>query len=127
MNYSHRRSANCTLAVCAAAFLAACGDCAPVGRPAFALEVVDFDSRRAAATGVAVHLFRYPELTRVSTDSAQDSLRVYAGWGQEEGVYDVLVERDGYWPWTASKQRVDEDAACSTKTRSLTVRLRKRS
>ena len=67
---------------------------------------MDFDTGSPAATGVAVHLFRYPGLARVSTDSAQDSVRVYAGWGQEPGVYDVLVEREGYWPWTAAKKQV---------------------
>ena len=120
------RLASTLLVCCGSAFVSACGDCAPVGRPAFALEIVDFDTGSPAATGVAVHLFRYPGLARVSTDSAQDSVRVYAGWGQEPGVYDVLVEREGYWPWTAANKQVVEDLTCSTKTVNLSVRLRRR-
>lgn len=120
------RLASTIFVCCVSAFVSACGDCAPVGRPAFALEIVDFDTRLPAAAGAAVHLFRYPDLARVSTDSAQDSLRVYAGWGQDAGVFDVLVEREGYWPWTAAKKQVAQDPTCSTKTVNLSVRLRRR-
>lgn len=108
-------------------YLTACADCAPVGRPAFAITVVDFTTGRPAAAGAVAYLLRHPDSQVVSIDVAHDSVHINAGWGQQGGTFDLLIERSGYWTWAATNQRVVEDESCSTRTISLIARLRPRS
>jgi hypothetical protein len=46
-----------------------------------------------------------------------------AGW-DDSGIFDVVVEKAGYYPWTSEHVSVEEH--CSTETAFLEARLRKR-
>jgi len=102
------------------------GDCAGVGNPAFSITVLDDASGRAAATGATLYVFRRPDLSLVDSVASQDTLRILAAWDQE-GRFDVLLEKDGYWPWTENNVLVETHESCSTKTVHLMARLRRRS
>lgn len=109
-----------------AAWLSGCGDCAPVGRPAFSITVLDHETGAAAASEATVYVFRRPDFTLVDAALALDTLRILAAWGGQEGRFDVLLEKSGYWPWSAQNISVGSDASCSTVTVNLTARIRRR-
>lgn len=101
------------------------GDCAGVGQPAFEITVVDDATGRAAARGATAYVFSLPDYSLVDAVVAEDTLRVRAAWDRE-GLFDVLVEKDGYWPWTRNSVMVETHSGCTTKTVHLTARLRLR-
>ena len=118
-----KRIALSVLASCMA-LLTACGDCAGVGRPAFEINVVDARDGRALTDSLVIYVFQHPELALVDTVSAVSLPGKY--WTLDRtGTFDVIVERPGYFPWSANNQVVKGE--CSTETRYLTARLIPRS
>ena len=112
------------LAVVGAGPLGCKGDCAGVGAPAVDVTVVDAETGTSIAAGATLYLFRTGQAVRAdSVTGGPRSMTLLAGW-DDEGQFDVVVERPGYFPWTANGVRVDGD--CTTETAFLTARLRPR-
>jgi len=103
----------------------ACGDCAGVGRPAFEVTVLENSTGVPAASGATLFVFKRPDYRLVDSAMAQDSLRIDAAW-DEEGRFDLLLERPDYWPWTVNNVAVTTESNCSIKTVFLIARLRRR-
>lgn len=102
---------------------ASCGDCAGVGRPAVDVTVRDVQTGAGIGIGATLYLFKPPALQPVETFVGIDSLHLIAGW-DDSGIFDVVVEKAGYYPWTAERVSVEEH--CSTETAFLQALLRRR-
>jgi hypothetical protein len=103
-----------------AGVLTGCGDCAGVGRPAFEVTVVDAGTGASLSDSATVYVFQLPELIRV--DSATRQMSEGRIWTSDrKGRFKVVVERPGYYPWTAENREVRGE--CSTETVFLTARL----
>ena len=101
-------------------------DCAGVGNPAFSIDVLDDVNGLPAARGATVYVFRRPSMELVdAVEGGEHSQRIVAAW-DESGRFDVLVEKDGFWPWTMNNVLVETHSTCTTKTVNLTARLRLR-
>lgn len=95
-------------------------DCAGVGRPAFEVTVLDARTGAPIADGAVIYVFELPSLRRV--DSATTQAAQGRIWTEDrQGRFNVVVERPGYYPWTAEDRRVGGE--CSTETVFLTARL----
>ena len=112
-----------TLLAACTAFTAGCegADCAGVGNPAFSVAVVDARSNAPIADGAVVYVFRLPDLVRVDSvlgRSASEPIRT----SERTGRFNVIVERPGYFPWTAENREVT--SVCSVvSTVALSARL----
>jgi hypothetical protein len=114
------------IAVLFAAASTACnGDCAGVGRPAFSIDVIEDATGRPAAMGATLYVFRRPDYVLVDAVVGVDPQNIVAAWDQE-GRFDVLLEKAGFWPWTQNNVLVETHSSCTTKTVNLTARLRLR-
>ena len=106
--------------------LACNGDCAGVGRPAFSIDVLDDVNGLPAAQGATVYVFRRPDMVLVDVvQGTENSQRIVAAWDQN-GRFDVLLEKAGFWPWTQNNVLVETYSTCTTRTVNLTARLRLR-
>src|SRR5262245_16695402 len=93
-----------------------CGDCAGVGSPAVDVTIRDAETGVGAASGATLYLFKQPASQPIEIVVGADSLHVFAGF-DESGTFDVVLEKPGYYPWTAEGIRVVED--CGTQTAFL--------
>ena len=99
------------------------GDCAGVGRPSISVTVVNQTNESPAALGAKLYLFRNGSsaLVEVATGT-RDDLPIEAG--QDAGTFDLILEKSGFFPWTATGVHVTQK--CSINTVSLKARLRPR-
>jgi len=105
---------------------AACdgGDCAGVGRPAFEVTVLDARTGAPITDSVVVYVFQLPDLARVDSATRQSAPGRIPAADERSGRFNVVVERPGYFPWTAENRQVIEK--CSVETVFLTARLLRR-
>ena len=91
----------------AGAFVASCrGDCAGVGRPAFEVSVVDARTGASITDSAVVYVFQMPDLQRVDSATMQVGPgRIWATL-DESGRFNVVVERPGYYAWSAENRLV---------------------
>jgi hypothetical protein len=118
------RSGRVAIAISVVVAMNACGDCAAVGWPAVSVGVVDYTTGAPAASGAVLYVFRHQQTEVLdSSIGKQDAEKLVAAW-EQRGRFDVLVEKAGFFPWTATNVQVTGD--CSVETVSLTARIRRR-
>src|SRR4051812_20084383 len=82
------------------------GDCAGVGRPMVSATVLDAESRVPVARGATLYVFRSGSSTVFdSIAGARDDFPLEPR-REETGVFDLLIEKAGYFPWTLARVRV---------------------
>ena len=117
------RGAAATLSILLASGCTAAGDCAGVGRPSVSVTVLNQTNESPTALGAKLYLFRNGSSALLETvTGTRDDLPIEAG--QDAGTFDLVVEKSGFFPWTATGVHVTEK--CSINTVPLTARLRPR-
>jgi hypothetical protein len=99
-------------------------DCLGTGQPAFEVTVVDARTGTPIADSAVVYVFELPGLRLVDSVSAGYVLDTRIVTTDRRGLFTVVVERPGYYPWSAEDRKVGGD--CSTETVLLTARLVRR-
>jgi hypothetical protein len=106
-------------------FVGSCGDCAGVGRPAFEVTVVDARTGISVVDSAVVHVFRLPGFVRVDSATREWVPGRIGAAMHQSGRFTVVVERPGYYAWTAENRAVTSN--CNyVETVFLTARLVKR-
>ena len=119
----HIRGVAATLAILIVTGCEAAGDCAGVGRPSVSVTVLDQTNESRIASGAKLYVFRNASSALVaSATGTRDDLPIETG--NDTGTFDLVLEKSGFFPWTATGVHVTQK--CSINTVSLTARLRPR-
>ena len=99
------------------------GDCAGVGAFAVRVTVLDFDTNAQIAAGARLSLFPADASTPIAVVTGQTDTQPLEAGPDVTGLFDVVIEKPGYFPWTA--MGVEVKGSCTTETVLLTAHLRR--